>query len=916
MLKGKQYNKCFKILASILIQIFITTSFISNSYSFISPGAVLADKDSGQYTLSPHLGIANPMVMEAFQSIGQVAPQEKERFLLPQSKTWLQTNQLELFRYFEQNPLITASAEGYDEDLSEDAGQENFKGGLGGFFGDFLAGNRIIGLKTVAFQPLHSKRRRQRIKVDYDEVVNGVEGALRQIKERNFSTYAFEITTIIADLAQRDKLSLPEFTAAVETSNAEYAKKHCLEYEKLENMKKDITGENIAFIYTAAVSALIKEAVNKKEEQSKRAIRRVLEAQLKKEVGDDVIENLFHKVKPLAEGKRYTFEHFQNDHLSKDQKIQQFLSDNSVNYQKIYDDLANFLALLPITRVQHIDEEVVSHEGRPGAYILNQDGTPFTVTVKGLDVYNPYQDKEYEVRFKYIIKGTQVKISFECPDLLTLLYQRDTDDIGKRHRFNNCVIPAKAMYVLMKQFEEFTPGMFHLNESPYVVAAALMEYDERLSQVPRVYTNHTVVPAGLSRFDAGSMGVSPERLFQVMFGYGYKIGTEEYPLLEDANARQRLNKDMGRLFIKDGKVDFSWAALQLSDETNAVSDEHAKVTKDKLFMTEKEIKAVLNGSGDFFVHERLLAKELEKGRENIDGNDLWDIYANPDDGGKKQFIDEIYERTGIRLDSNKLIISLIRRLAEYKSQYDILKDIVRVVCADRGKIVQTKWGDMAGLGEQVVVGGFATRFGKEEKFWIKEFLSWMVDPDLRGRFVFVPDFDTKLLKLQAMGALCVNCPRPEEEACGTSNMKGSRHGQPNIVVHNSGGGKEHHVPLNRQARTGSSTLVGPYRTDDDFSEFYEKAPKDILDALAAYGDIYYTDKDLWKTIMLNEYRSSEKVTAEAMSKRYVEKVFISAREKAKARLLKKSMRIQKPLDLITFFKGTNVNNERLIGQSI
>jgi len=45
-------------------------------------------------------------------------------------------------------------------------------------------------------------------------------------------------------------------------------------------------------------------------------------------------------------------------------------------------------------------------------------------------------------------------------------------------------------------------------------------------------------------------------------------------------------------------------------------------------------------------------------------------------------------------------------------------------------------------------------------------------PDLKGRFVYVPRSDVRLLKMQAIGAdICINMPRPLEEACGTSDQR-------------------------------------------------------------------------------------------------------------------------------------------------
>ena len=74
------------------------------------------------------------------------------------------------------------------------------------------------------------------------------------------------------------------------------------------------------------------------------------------------------------------------------------------------------------------------------------------------------------------------------------------------------------------------------------------------------------------------------------------------------------------------------------------------------------------------------------------------------------------------------------------------------------------------------------------KHWVNEFLKWTYDvPQLHGKFVYVPDSDSKLLKMQAIGAdVCINNPRPLEEACGTSDQRTGRNGGINIALAGAG----------------------------------------------------------------------------------------------------------------------------------
>ncbi|MEK6754595.1 MAG: amylo-alpha-1,6-glucosidase, partial [Bacteroidota bacterium] len=193
-----------------------------------------------------------------------------------------------------------------------------------------------------------------------------------------------------------------------------------------------------------------------------------------------------------------------------------------------------------------------------------------------------------------------------------------------------------------------------------------------------------------------------------------------------------------------------------------------------------------------------------------------------------------------------------------------LKDIIHVVCANRDEEVDTLWGKRNGLQMQVVVGGIAPEGSNEER-WIAEFVGWMQRPELRGRFVFVPNADTALLRMQAVGAdVCINCPLPEQEACGTSDQRSARNGGVNIATRS--GGPPEYIEDGR-----SGMLVGPYESNQDF---YARAPKDILDKLRQLSDMYYNHNNngdsTWLDMKLESYLASPKVTAAAMEQRYAD----------------------------------------------
>ncbi|MCM8782294.1 MAG: hypothetical protein NC828_04520, partial [Candidatus Omnitrophica bacterium] len=165
---------------------------------------------------------------------------------------------------------------------------------------------------------------------------------------------------------------------------------------------------------------------------------------------------------------------------------------------------------------------------------------------------------------------------------------------------------------------------------------------------------------------------------------------------------------------------------------------------------------------------------------------------------------------------------------------------------------------------QVVVGGVA-----EKAEWVEEFVKWMTDPQLKGRFVFVPGGGSDLLRAQAIGAdICLNCPLPKKEACGTSDQRSARMGGVNVATRS--GGPPEYIEDGK-----SGFLVGPYEND---AVFYEQAPKDILDKLRMCSEMYYSRQDKgdnrWLDMMFESYMASRKVTSEAMAKRYAVRVYV------------------------------------------
>ncbi len=499
----------------------------------------------------------------------------------------------------------------------------------------------------------------------------------------------------------------------------------------------------------------------------------------------------------------------------------------------------------------------VSYENQPVSPLMGRDGQPVSLEVWGFDTNNPNQEVRYLATVHQINRGGTTLYMFNCPEVFDVLYPDNAThhNRGRRHRFLQETVFAQCVTKLFRYLDVIPDAML-INEGHVAIAAAMTYGDPMYAKTAIIYTNHTVVPAGLEVFDVGELADND-------------IARARYIMRFPPNSWQSLWKKF--IVETDGKVmiDFSKGALEICSAANAVSAEHARVTRALFPHQKKHITPILNGSGDSWVQKDLL--DMERHGITPAPSHLLEFSRR----GKAEAIDAIQQRTagmtnqqgdvicadGIKLDINKPTMWLVRRMVQYKSQLPILQDIVRAVCADRDDWVETRFGWTRGLGMQVVVGGIAPQHSHEEQ-WIEEFVRWMEIPELRGRFVFVPGCDSELLRLQAVGAdICLNCPQPNKEACGTSDQRSARNGNLNIAVYS--GGPPEYLEDNK-----SGMLIGPYIHNQ---EFYEMAPKDILDKLTILSELYYGQGQgdtRWQAMKLQAYTASRKVTAKAMEARY------------------------------------------------
>jgi glycogen debranching enzyme/glycosidase len=506
---------------------------------------------------------------------------------------------------------------------------------------------------------------------------------------------------------------------------------------------------------------------------------------------------------------------------------------------------------------QHNEYREVSYEGQPLEQVMDGRGKPMQFHVWGWDMRNTDQNRQYSTEVYRICRGGTNLYLFYCPDVFDVLYPDDKTHCGhgREHRFLQEIIFAECVYELFKSIN-VVPDILHLNEGHVAGAAAIIKGDKTFEKTAVVYTNHTVVPAGMEKF-------SIDRLT------GGDIARARYAMRFPWPSHQRFWKKFSVKHDDKWYIDFSKGAVEICDAANGVSNEHADVTQILFPSYDRPVEPVLNGSGNTWIMDDLLEvknKDIDSCKETLSkvavkGKAMSLAEVKRRTAGMTGKHGRIISKDGIDLDPELPTVWLVRRMVEYKSQLPILKDIIHVVCANTNEEVDTLWGRMNGLQMQVVVGGLAPE-GTNEERWIEEFVNWTQRPELRGRFVFVPNSDTVLLKMQAVGAdICINCPLPEQEACGTSDQRSARNGGINIATQS--GGPPEYIEDGK-----SGMLVGPYESNEDF---YSRAPKDILDKLRQLSDRYYKRNNgdgKWLDMKFQSYLASLKVSAVAMEQRY------------------------------------------------
>ncbi|QEE26816.1 alpha-glucan family phosphorylase [Terriglobus albidus] len=365
------------------------------------------------------------------------------------------------------------------------------------------------------------------------------------------------------------------------------------------------------------------------------------------------------------------------------------------------------------------------------------------------------------------------------------------------------------------------PEVFHMNEGhAALLTTALLEArlngrplntatDEDVEAIKQqcVFTTHTPVPAGHDRFGYDQMLAI---LGQERTGIYNRFGG-----------------------IHDGLLNMTYVALRFSRYVNGVAMQHGKVSQQ--MFPDTPIHYITNGvhAGTWVspAMADLFDRKLDGWR--ADNYALRGIYGvEPQEIAaahalnKQRLIETVKERTGVILREDVLTLGFARRAATYKRATLLFEDTQRLL-----HIAEA----IGGL--QVVYAGKAHPADAPGKALIHEVIS--AAQGLKQspiHVVYLENYDMNLGALLTAGVdIWLNTPRRPYEASGTSGMKATLNGVPNLSILDGWW-----IEGCAEGSTGWAIEDG-VNDEEEAVSLYEKLEKAVGPA--------YLDKQKWAKIM-------------------------------------------------------------------
>ena len=451
-------------------------------------------------------------------------------------------------------------------------------------------------------------------------------------------------------------------------------------------------------------------------------------------------------------------------------------------------------------RQQHFHPDYDFHR-LPLLPVVNDQGAELRVAVE-------FPDRDVQVRvWKAAVGRSQVLLldtDLEANDpadrqITSVLYIR-----GREMRLcQEYVLGVGGVDVLRAL--GIVPAVWHMNEGHSALLSMQrlrrlheqekLPFDEACRKVAgnAILTTHTPVPAGNETFDLPLVR-------QYVGGWADREGLP----VDDLLGLGRAHPD-----VHDEPFNMTALAIRTSRRTNGVSELHGRVAGrmwDHLqgehfniggvqHVTNgahvptwlgREMRALLKTCVDENFEDHLLDIDFPSAMESIPDENLWEAHCSQ----KRRLVQSLRHRVlqqrarhgnspqELRalehlFDSDVMLIGFARRFATYKRADLLLHDYdrLRALVAGENRPVQFVFAGKAHP---------ADRPGQE---LIRRIWEASTNPDLKGRVLFLEDYDMRVARNMTQGAdMWLNTPRRPMEASGTSGMKAAFNGGLNCSV--------------------------------------------------------------------------------------------------------------------------------------
>jgi starch phosphorylase len=403
-----------------------------------------------------------------------------------------------------------------------------------------------------------------------------------------------------------------------------------------------------------------------------------------------------------------------------------------------------------------------------------------------------------------------------------------------------------------------------------------------------VFTTHTPVAAGIDRFEADLV----ERYFSTDLLPGVDVadvlalGAEDYEggtegtfnmavmglrLAQRANGFSRLHGEVSRRMFGALWPGFDAEEVPITSVTNGV---HAPTWTDRSVTA---LAAEKLGTGDATAADWL--------SDSVTDADLWRLRGElreklVHDARRRMIAAWTEQHSGAvppawystLLDPAVLTIGFARRVPTYKRLTLMLhdEDRLRSILLDRERPVQ------------IVVAGKSHPADDEGRRLIQRLVRFANEPDIRGRLVFLPNYDIGMAQVLYPGTdVWLNNPLRPLEACGTSGMKAALNGSLNLSILD-GWWAEFFDGENGWAIPSADAAGDP----DERDELEAGALYDLIEHQVA-PRFYDRDADGVPTRWIESIRHtlaalSPVLSADRMVREYVERLYLPAAGSARA----------------------------------